>query len=69
MGKIKTWTQCAFTREVDGGYKRTTAWIDTKGAKQGHLVELKSLDGEFWKVDYVGNTVDKLPPFTFENNI
>lgn len=65
MGRVKTWTQCCFKR----GNSFTQAWIDSKGAKVGNLVEMLTLDGKFWKVTAVGHTVNVLPPFTFENNI
>lgn len=65
MSRPKTWTQCTFRK----GNSYTQGWIDSKGAKVGNQVELLSLDGEFWEVIGVGNTVKVLPPYTFENNI
>lgn len=69
MARPKTWTQCVFRKIIEGGYSQTTAWIDSKAAKVGLFVELLTLDGEFWEVVSVGNTVNVLPPYTFENNI
>lgn len=69
MSRPKTWTQCVFNRKVENGYRQTTAWIDSKGAKLGYHVELLSLDGKFWEVVSVGKTVNVLPPYSFENNI
>ena len=66
MAKVKTWTQCTFSK---GENTFTQAWIDSEAAIVSKLVRLITLDDEVWKVTSTGRKVDKLPPFTFKNNI
>lgn len=61
----KTWTQCI----LKSGLSATQAWIETKYAKVGTRLKLKTLDKRVWEVTFAGNVVDSLPEFTFENNI
>ena len=42
--------QCELTKP-DGS--TTIAWIEERGAKIGAEVELKTADGQFWRVNYV----------------
>jgi hypothetical protein len=46
---MTTYFQCELSRE---GHT-TVAWIEERGAKVGASVELKSADGEFWRVKKV----------------
>lgn len=47
--------QCVLRKLTDDPYgaAETVAWIEERGAKEGLEVELKSLDGEFWRVHKV----------------
>lgn len=51
--KIEYYNQCRFSK----GTHKTIAYIPSFAAKVGNEVELLSLDGEFWKVDEVGEKV------------
>lgn len=41
--------QCLLSK----GQSSTVAWIEERGAKEGYEVELKTADGDFWRVDKV----------------
>jgi len=65
-------TQCTFRIKIPGGYKQTTAWIDSTAAKVGNRVELLFGDAELWEVVSVGASSDKdhsRDHKTFKNNI
>lgn len=47
-------TQCLLKNDNE----TQTAWIESRGAKKGARVELKTEDGEFWTVEEVYDTVD-----------
>ena len=45
--------------QLANGNKRTSGYIEARGAKVGARVELPDLDGEFWEVLSVGDEVTK----------
>lgn len=51
--KNDTYCQCRFSK----GNQFTVAYIPSVAAKVGYEVQLLSLDGEWWRVDEVGEKV------------
>jgi len=39
--------------ELSRGPAKTVGWIEERGAKVGHEVELLTADGQFWRVEKV----------------
>jgi hypothetical protein len=57
-------TQCLLRR----GDMLQTAWIEQRGAIVGAEVELKTENGEFWRVERVYDTVPVSVVYTVQKN-